>query len=352
MTGQRLTRNRLFGSFRLLVGCTAAIAILAAGASHAATAARRTIYVSLAGTSDGTGSKTRPLSTIAAALALAQPGDTVRVAPGDYHERFTTVRSGRRGARITLSGAPGARIVGDGSGRQIQIFNDYITLRGFTVSGADKLVWIQGAHEVRIEHDRFTDGGGECVRIKYLSTHVLVAHNRIGPCGLTGFNVPEDRKNGEGVYIGTDPGQLDRNPTAVADASDANVVQANTIDTDAAECVDIKEAAERNRVIGNNCSGSRDPKGSGFDARGNNNLFLNNRSTGNVGAGIRFGGYGAEDGTKNSAIGNVLVDNGGWAFLVLRQPQARVCGNVMRRNALGPSNVSGMRPGARCPRRR
>jgi len=349
----RHTNTRLFKRLRLLVGPLAVVgAVVLCGGSIAATAAPQTIYVSASGSAEGSGSKTDPLSSIEGALTLAQPGDTIRVAAGTYREPLVTVRSGRRGARITLAGDPGAQIEGNGSGRQIQIRNDYVTLRGFTISGADKLVWVEGAHEVRIEFNRLENGGGECVRIKYLSTHVLVAHNRIGPCGLTGFNVARHKKNGEGVYIGTDPGQLDRNPTQVPDASDANTVSQNTIATDAAECVDIKEAAERNQVIRNNCSNTRDPAGSGFNARGNFNTFRGNRSTGNTGAGIRFGGYGAGDGTGNSAVDNVFAGNGGFAFLIVRRPQGRICGNALRRNVLGVSNVKGLRPSARCRPRR
>jgi hypothetical protein len=306
------------------------------------------LYVSVTGSDDGSGTKTHPLRSIQTALGKAEPGDTVRVAAGDYGEHIVTVRSGRPGAPITLAGNRGARISGDGSGRLIQIRNDYITLRDFMIGDADKLVWVEGAKHVRIRDNWLENAGGECIRIKYLSTNVLVYHNTIDHCGLTGFDLEGDEQNGEGVYIGTDPGQLDRNPSTVPDASDNNVIIDNTIATYAAECVDIKEGAQHNRVIGNSCSHSRDPNGSGLDARGNHNLFRGNVVSATEGAGIRFGGGGAHDGIHNSAVDNVLVANRGYGLLVLRQPQGRICGNVIRQSGLGIVNVRGTSPSVPC----
>jgi hypothetical protein len=308
----------------------------------------RILHVSVTGSDEDGGSRTRPLRSIQAALERAEPGDTIRVAAGDYRPRVVTVRAGKPGAPIALVGSPGARITGDGSGRQIEIRHDYITLRDLTIGDANKLVWVEGAHHVRIERNRLENAGGECIRIKYLSTDVVVAQNTIDHCGLTGFDLDRDEHNGEGVYIGTDPYQLDRNPTRVPDASNGNVVRQNVIATYAAECVDIKESAERNRVVGNICSHSRDPDGSGLDARGNRNLFRGNVVSANAGAGIRFGGYGAKDGVENSAVDNVLVANRGYGLLVLRRPQGRVCGNVVRQSGHGVVNIRSMHPTRRC----
>lgn len=147
-----------------------------------------------------------------------------------------------------------------------------------------------------------------------------------------------------------EPGDTVRvaDPSAVPDASDGNAVIDNTIATYAAECVDIKEAAEHNHVIGNSCSHSRDPKGSGLSARGSHNVFRGNVVSVSEGAGISFGRYGVNDGTDNSAVDNVLVANRGYGLLVLSHPQARICGNVIRQSGLGIVNARGIRPSARC----
>lgn len=98
----------------------------------------------------------------------------------------------------------------------------------------------------------------------------------------------------------------------------------------------------------NVCSHSRDPKRSGLDARGNGNLFRGNVVSVNAGAGIRFGGYGTYDGVENSAVDNVLVADRGYGLLVLRRPQARICGNVVRQSGRGSANVKGLRPSRPC----
>jgi hypothetical protein len=110
-------------------------------------------------------------------------------------------------------------------------------------------------------------GGGECIRVKYLSTHNEIAHNTFGPCGLVNFDLAENRKNGEGIYIGTAPEQLrSKNPTPVPDASDSNWIHHNVI-TAPAECVEAKESAEHNVIERNRCFGGTDPKGAGRRTR-------------------------------------------------------------------------------------
>jgi hypothetical protein len=52
------------------------------------------------------GSSAAPFCSIGAAAAIAQPGQTVQVGPGDYEEDVTVTRSGSPGAPITFVGAP------------------------------------------------------------------------------------------------------------------------------------------------------------------------------------------------------------------------------------------------------
>jgi hypothetical protein len=184
--------------------------------------------------------------------------------------------------------------------------------------------------------NEISQADGECVRIKYRSTRNVIEKNLIHDCGRGDFvKNPGDGKNGEGVYIGTAPEQLDRNPTHGPDHSDGNIVRDNVIATNGNECVDIKEGASANVVEFNDCTGQRDPESAGFDARGNGNVFRYNRSSGNAGGGIRLGGDTEADGLDNSVIGNVLVDNEGYGIKVLRVPQGVVCGNTIERNGSG-----------------
>jgi parallel beta-helix repeat protein len=305
-----------------------------------------------AGTLPGTpdGSATAPYLDVQTAIYAAQPGDTVLLAPGTYNGEFETVRSGTPGAPITIAGEEGATLRGRGvgEGRVLTVENDWIVVSGLRITRGDKGIWLQEVRNVTLRGNTVRDTGGECIRLKYLAVRNEVAGNRIGPCGAVNFNLRASRKNGEGVYVGTAPEQLDRNPTRQSDASNQNWVHDNVITT-RAECVDIKEGASLNVVERNRCSGGLDPDGSGLDSRGNDNVFRWNTVTDVVGKGVRLGGDTATQGVNNEVFGNTLLRTGGHAVGAMRLPQRRICGNTVGSNRSGVSNVKTLLPSAPCP---
>jgi hypothetical protein len=103
-------------------------------------------------------------------------------------------------------------------------------------------------------------------------------------CGLEGFNLDEDSKNGEGVYIGTAPEQRER-IGGVPDQSSENIVERSWFRTDGSEAVDIKEDSERNVVRDNVGIGSIDPDGRHLRQPGDRNEFLFNEATAGAGPG-------------------------------------------------------------------
>lgn len=296
------------------------------------------------------GSEAAPYLDPQTAIYAAQPGDTVLLAPGTYNGEFETVRSGTPGAPITIAGEEGATLRGRGvgEGRVLTVENDWIVVSGLRITRGDKGIWLQEVRNVTLRGNTVRDTGGECIRLKYLAVRNEVADNRIGPCGAVNFNLRASRKNGEGVYVGTAPEQLDRNPTRQSDASNQNWVHDNVITT-RAECVDIKEGASLNVVERNRCSGGLDPDGSGLDSRGNDNVFRWNTVTDVVGKGVRLGGDTATQGVNNEVFGNTLVRTGGHAVGAMRLPQRRICGNTVGSNREGASNVKTLLPSAPCP---
>jgi hypothetical protein len=129
-------------------------------------------------------------------------------------------------------------------------------------------------------------------------------------------------------------------------------VRDNQIATDGAECVAIKEAADRNEIRGNVCSGAQVADGAGLDVRSNGNLVAGNQSFGHAGAGVRLGGAADGDGVDNDVRGNDLHDNRGAGLRVMRGPQRVLCGNTLAANAHG--DVEGdaaaqLAPAAPCP---
>lgn len=280
-----------------------------------------------------------PGESIASALKTVTPGDTLTIHEGTYSEYLTTSVNGTEGNPITIKGEGNVVLKGKGDeGRLVQVMHDWYIIEGLTFINADKLLWLQESDHTIIRHNTFDKAYGECVRIKYLSSDNLFENNTVKNCGVGSFVKKDGGKNGEGVYIGTAPEQLDKNPTKVRDASNSNTVTHNTFNTQGNECVDIKEGASFNVVSENDCTGQKDTESAGFDSRGSENSFISNKSYGNLGAGIRFGGDKSSDGIKNSAMNNELHDNKGYAIKVMRTPQGVICGNTAANNAKGFSN--------------
>ncbi|MGH8887493.1 MAG: right-handed parallel beta-helix repeat-containing protein [Egibacteraceae bacterium] len=295
----------------------------------------------VAATADtGDGSSDRPFGEIQRALAVAQPGDTVAVAAGKYTGPLRSVRSGRPDDPITIAGARGAVLDGRNKvNNLVELTHDHLVVRGFELTKADKLIVLIGAADVHIVGNRLHDAKGECVHLRYHSSGNEIAHNRITRCGRTGFKLSKDSKNGEGIYIGTAPEQLDyKNPTSEPDASNRNWVHDNDIAVPA-ECVDIKEDAVGNIVERNQCTAGKDPDGAGFSSRGIATVFIDNSSIRQAGDGIRLGGDGKDDGVRTVVRGNRLIDNKGYGLSVHRLPQGEICGNHLKGNDLGSVRI-------------
>jgi len=303
-------------------------------------------YVSPKGSDSETGlDESKPLATIQLALNRARPGDTVRLADGAYYQNILSVRSGTQNARITIMGGKNAVIYGDGN-RIIEIYHDFITLKGFQVNGQwgvgnskehyrDKLIYVigkdpkKGVQGLKIDNLLVQNAGGECIRLRYFAKNNEISNSIIRNCGIYDFRFGAGGKNGEGIYIGTAPEQLadGRNLTDDPDVSANNHIHHNLIETYGNECVDIKESSINNIVEHNTCRAQKDPESGGFDSRGNNNIFRYNIVENTVGSAIRLGGDTSKDGINNHVYGNVFRDNDAGPLNVQRMPQGRICGN-------------------------
>ena len=347
------------------------VALIAPFATRSMSASAANYYVSSTGndTNDGR-SAGAPFESIQKAVDLAQPGAVITLAPGIYLQDVHSTRDGAADAPIAITGPANAIVRGGGGARIIEINHDNITLSGFTIDGLwgdpnsmtgyrDKLLYVlgkqprDGVSGLRVLKMTFKNAGGECVRLRYYAQHNEITGSSISNCGVHDFRFRAGGKNGEGIYIGTAPEQRGdgKNPTSDPDLSSENWIHQNSFDTQGNECVDIKEAARGNVVEDNSCTGQRDPESGGFDARGSGNIFRNNQSYGNAGAGIRLGGDSATDGIDNDAYGNTIHDNQAGGIKVQRQPQGNVCGNTMANNTGGDSvgsYASSLQPAVPC----
>jgi hypothetical protein len=326
--------------------------------ARAATAAE--YYVSPTGSDSNAGtSAPAPFRTIQKAVNLAQPGDAINLAAGVYLQDVHSARNGTPNAPIIIRGPAEAVIKGGGDDHVVEINHDDITLQGFTVDGLwgdpaskagyrDKLLYVHGAEiragvtGLRVLGVTLRNAGGECARLRYFVQRSEIANSIITHCGVADFVFNDGGMNGEGIYMGTAPEQLNdgKNPTNDPDLTTDNWIHGNFFDTRGNECVDIKEAATRNLVERNRCTGQKDPNSAGFDARGSGNVFRDNESYGNLGGGVRLGGDSATDGTHNDVYRNNLHDNAGGGIVFQRAPQARVCGNLLANNTGGDATGS------------
>ena len=289
------------------------------------------IYVSPQGNDGKSGdSEDQALKSIQKAVDLAQPGENIYLMNGTYLQDVVSKRSGASGKPILIKGEKEAVIKGGGNARVFEINHDYLTLEGFTIDGLyggggnvkdyrDKLIYVigkkvgQGVTGLKLLSLNLKNSGGECIRLRYFAHNNEVAYNTITNCGAYDFKFNQGGKNGEGIYIGTAPEQLDdgKNPTKQRDQSNNNRIHHNTIDTQGNECVDIKEGSSGNIVEYNNCTGQKDPESGGMDSRGSKNIFRYNQIKGNRGAGIRLGGDEDNDGIENEVYGNIITNNAG-----------------------------------------
>src|SRR3989338_6783492 len=214
-------------------------------------------YISPSGNDANTGtSADNPFLSIQKALDLAQPGDTVNLAPGIYHQDIVTRRNGAATTPITLTGTVYAVVKGAGNARIFEVNHDYIPLQQFTIDGLfgntnspsgyrDKLLYLQGKETrkgvegVKIFNMIFINAGGECLRLRYFGQNNEVAFSRFENCGVYDFRFGAGGKNGEAVYIGTAPEQRGdgKNPTSDPDQSTANWIHHNFMNTLGNECV-------------------------------------------------------------------------------------------------------------------
>lgn len=318
-------------------------------------------YVSPTGrdSNDGLSPETA-VSTLQHALELAQPGDVIHLAAGEYYQDVVSVRNGNANAPITITGPKDAIIRGGGNGRIFEINHDYLTLDGFTINGLhgdpanpngyrDKLLYVHGQQlrrgviGLRVLNMTLANAGGECIRLRYFVQNSEIANSTIRNCGVHDFLFNAGGKNGEGIYIGTSSTQWNdgKNPTADPDETNNNWIHHNLIVTQGNECVEVKEGATGNIIEHNDCSGQQDPNSGGFGLRGSGNILRYNRSYGNIGAGVRLGGHevgGILYGQNNDVYSNEIFGNqaGGIKFQV--DNQGTVCGNVMFDNN-GGDNV-------------
>ncbi|MEU9254644.1 right-handed parallel beta-helix repeat-containing protein [Streptomyces sp. NPDC048270] len=230
------------------------------------------------------------------ALASAAPGQTIRMAAGEYRGAFVARRAGTAAQPITLAGPRTAVLVNDGpsgagpscpaptagwdSGYGLWLYGaPYWNLTGFTVKDSKKGVVIDDSRHVKADglHVHHVDEEG--VHFRRSSADGVIRNSVIEHTGLVqpGY--------GEGVYLGSAGSNWGCHGNAGgADRSDRVLVENNRIGPHvAAEAVDVKEGTFGGIIRGNTFDGrgitGQNSADSWVDVKGVDYLIEGNKGT-------------------------------------------------------------------------
>ena len=181
-------------------------------------------------------------SELKSALSEAAAGDTIQLADGTYEGNFKTSNAGTEGSPITLTGSDKAVLkAGGGYGLHLDGAGHW-NLRGFTVTGGQKGVVMDGADGVHIDGITVHDLDMEGVHWRESSSDGSIKNSTVRDTGHDG------RGMGEGIYVGSAGGTDDK--------SDRVVIENNTLGPGVGgENIDIKEGTTGAKIIGNTFDG-------------------------------------------------------------------------------------------------
>ncbi|MER6987495.1 right-handed parallel beta-helix repeat-containing protein [Saccharopolyspora hirsuta] len=205
---------------------------------------------------------------LARALAQAQPGDTVELAPGNYEGTFFTTASGTGSAPITLTGPADAVLSNTQNGcdpnvpdgRDVSYCGyglhlngaDHWRLQGFTVERSAKGIVLDRSNHNVIDGVEVREIADEGVHFRAASSDNVIQNSYVHNTGT------EQPQYGEGLYFGSAESNWDKygDTPGQPDRSDRNRALDNRLGPDVrAEHVDIKEGTADGEVLRNSFDG-------------------------------------------------------------------------------------------------
>ena len=206
--------------FRSRAAGLVALTLLAAGVvlpTAAASADTTTLYVDISNsacsdTAAGTGTATDPYCTIQAATNAAQPGDTVKIAPGGTYPATTITASGSSGAPLTIAGTnyiylpqltfqgahnvtlSGLQLVMSAGGLQVKDSSEVILDRlRVNAPGDSTAVEISGqSSDITVSRSSIIPGNGDAVQVDQGVQHAVITTNEISSNGSSPAGVVLD----------------------------------------------------------------------------------------------------------------------------------------------------------------
>lgn len=247
---------------------------------------------------------------LTAALASAQPGTKIALAPGNYQGDFKATVSGTSGAPIVLCGSRHAVLSGLSVTSGYTFYLDRASwwqLVGFTVAGGQKGVVTDGSSDDLIYGLYVHGTGDEAIHLRSFSSHDVVSHNLIRDTGL------DVQFYGEGIYVGSAHENWCRYTGCNPDASNDDTIIDNNIANTTAENIDIKEGTTGGTITGNILSGAGMVPSAAtawINVKGNGWKIIGNSGINSVGDGYQVHQVYPGWGLQNTFIGNKAVLSG------------------------------------------
>ncbi|GAB2460368.1 hypothetical protein HD599_001207 [Conyzicola lurida] len=279
-------------------------------------------------------------SELEAALAGAQPGAVIVMAPGSYVGNFVATTSGTAASPITLCGSSESVLDGDDESDGYVFHLDhaeYWKLDGFTVTNGQKGVMADATVGSVIQNLTVTTIGDEAIHLRKGSTDNSVIGNTVSNTGL------RKPKFGEGVYIGSAESNWCDVNDCQPDASDRNLIEGNTFSGTTSESIDLKEGSSGGIVRGNSFDGSALVEADSWvDVKGNGYVIENNSGVNSPMDGFQTHEILEGWGTDNVFRGNTAAVNGqGFGFSLTPELDNVVeCSNTASGAAEGLTNVT------------
>lgn len=284
----------------------------------------------------------RTVDRLRAALADARPGDRISLAPGRYDAPLAIRRAGTPARPIELCG-PASAVVDPGDttwGYGLRLDGAaWWTVRGLTVTGAQKGIVLDHSPHVVLAGIRVHDVGYEAVHLRSGSSDVVLDRLAIWRTGR------QDPRYGEGVYVGSaerhwcefsgcKPDRVDR--VRISGCRFGPLVTA--------ENIDVKEGTSDGVIDHNVFDGTGTTAAESWvNVKGNRWRLVDNTGTHAPRDGVQVHVVVAGWGRDAFLMGNdFAVNAAGYGVRVDRRNQGAVvaCDNVVTGASAGLSNVA------------
>ena len=321
----------------------AGVAATGATSGDPSAASRVAPDVPATATCPATGLNITSASQLSSALAAAQPGQVLLLAPGTYAGNFTAHVSGTAQAPVTLCGPRSAVLHGSGIDHGYVFHLDHASwwrVVGFTVENGQKGVVADGVTDDLIDGLYVHDVGDEAIHLRSASSDNTVSNCVVRRTGL------HDPMFGEGIYVGSAHKNWCAYSGCGPDASDRNVLQGNDIDDTTAENIDIKEGTTGGQILGNQLDGVgmvASAASAWVNVKGNRWSVVGNTGVDSLRDGFQvhqvYSGWGLDNVFRSNAA---AVNGPGYGIYVQNRRLGTVvlCDNTVTGAGSGLSNMS------------